>query len=141
VERKKEVLALNEKPRQFKNLVVDFLAFMSKEFPQDKIPLTKEEAEALPKTWEEIIAVEPRLLALYDEALQACRENRGRRRQSGVMIFYRQFKPRVVALVGFGAVGERLYHPQYFGKRTPYDIAYEKILGAVCGSGRKRTRR
>jgi hypothetical protein len=103
--------------------------------------LSQAQWEALPKTWEEIIAVEPRLLALYDEALQACRENRGRRRQSGVMIFYRQFKPRVVALVGFGAVGERLYHPQYFGKRTPYDIAYEKILGAVCGSGRKRTRR
>ena len=75
-------------------------------------------------TWQEIIEIEPRIKELYEIAKN---ENRPDLPDDycANAIFYRQLKPEIVELVGWGARKEEL--------RTSraYDEAYEKILDAL----------
>ena len=69
-------------------------------------------------TWKEIIKIEPALAALLKEAKKVD----GRDKQfCANAVWYKNFKPRLVHLVGFDARNQELNSSEV------YDIAYQKI--------------
>jgi len=79
-------------------------------------------------TFEEIMTIEPKLRSLYEEA----KHHPMRKGYCPTMTWYREYKPRLVRLVGWSAKKEELR------SHTAYDTAYEAISEALpvkCPSG------
>lgn len=74
-------------------------------------------------TWADLIAREPRLVAVEAAARRAGAGTEDYRR------WYREIKPRIEALVGFLADGQ----PPPLCTATAYDVAYQHILRAYEG--------
>jgi hypothetical protein len=75
-------------------------------------------------TWEEMVRIEPRLKALYNEA-KAVRDDKRKPSFCANAIWFETFKPRLVRLVGCHAEKE----PFRGGKA--FTLAYRKVYNAL----------
>ena len=75
-------------------------------------------------TWAEIIKIEPALESLYDEA-KAVRDEGSGDSFCANLIWYEQFKPRLVRLAGWDARKSELRSTE------AYDLAYRKIYDPI----------
>ena len=80
-------------------------------------------------TWDQIVAIEPRLANLHLDA-SICR----RPGVSPYDVWYQTLKPRLVHLVGFGAEKPELRNCDC------YDIAYDVIFAALSPPRKRRSR-
>jgi hypothetical protein len=79
----------------------------------------------MPLTWELLCRLEPRLLALYEEAA-AVRDDPVKPDFCANAVWYDDLKPKLSSLVGW----ERAEHP-ILGNETAYDVAYEHVYEAL----------
>jgi len=75
--------------------------------------------------WSELIKAEPRLLALYERA-KAVRDEETKEFFCANSIWYQQFKPELVELVGDARAGDPI-----LGTSRAYEIAYDMIYRAL----------
>jgi hypothetical protein len=76
-------------------------------------------------TWAALAAAEPALAALLADA-RAVRDTRRRPSFCANAVWYDRFKPRLVALVGWGRAGDPL-----LGTSDSYDVAYATVYRAL----------
>lgn len=79
-------------------------------------------------TFDEMIKIEPKLRKLRDEAIRRSKELPNRNWAKRSAVWYDEFKPRFIKLVGFGAEKPELRASE------DYSIAYEvfiKILRCI----------
>ena len=81
------------------------------------------------RTWNELVSIEPRLLALY-RAAKAIRDNKGQPSFCANRVWYgvghqAGFKERLCRLVGYDASDPRLQ------TSAAYDVAYHKVYSAL----------
>ncbi|OPX90289.1 MAG: hypothetical protein A4E53_01175 [Pelotomaculum sp. PtaB.Bin104] len=79
-------------------------------------------------TFKQLTKIEPRLQQLYNEARKVKVKDDSFCANS---VWYRQFKPRLLELVGFGAAWPELQSP------TAYDVAYQTIYNALPNCGKR----
>jgi hypothetical protein len=77
-------------------------------------------------TWEELVAIEPRLAELRADAAASRRAG-----QCSNNVWYAKFRPRLVRLAGFGAEKPELRNSNY------YDTAYDAVYAALSPPRRK----
>ena len=75
-------------------------------------------------TWTQIVKAEPRLKALYDEA-RAVRDDKTREWFCANHVWYEDFKPRLVKLVGWECRNSLIRDDK------SYDTAYQRIYRAL----------
>lgn len=74
--------------------------------------------------WNNLVHLEPRLEGLHNQILQCREENINKERFCANAVWYRQFKPQLVKLVGW----DRIYDgPGELCSTEAYDTAYETL--------------